>query len=144
MPKQRGLLESPLTPALSPLSLITRQFLGELEVRQILPPSYRFPPRAGGTKQRFPLRSRGNLTEGVFKKCRAMSLEQGGERVRKWGDSACKKPLRRTEQGWLMYTLIRNHAGKAIFRTPSPHPLTLLSSMGYKLSRIWHSLPREC
>ena len=53
--------------------LITRQFLGELEVRQILPPSYRFPPRAGGTKPRFPLRSRGNLTEGVFKKCRAMS-----------------------------------------------------------------------
>jgi hypothetical protein len=28
------------------------------------PCSYRFPPRAGGTKQRFPLRSRGNLKEG--------------------------------------------------------------------------------
>jgi hypothetical protein len=37
----------------------------------------RFPPPAGGTKQRFPLRSRGNLTEGVFKKCRAMSLDKG-------------------------------------------------------------------
>jgi hypothetical protein len=48
--------------------LITRQFLGELEVRQILPPSYRFPPRAGETKQRFPLRSRGNLTEGGLQK----------------------------------------------------------------------------
>jgi hypothetical protein len=43
-----------------------------------------------------------------------------GERVREWGDSACKKPLRRAEQGWLVYTLIKNHAGKAIFRTPSP------------------------
>jgi len=46
---------------------------------RILPPSCRFPPRAGRTKQRFPLRSRGNLTEGVFKKCRAMSLIKGGE-----------------------------------------------------------------
>jgi hypothetical protein len=36
------------------------------------------PPRAWGTKQRFPLRSRGNLTEGVFKKCRAMRLPAGG------------------------------------------------------------------
>jgi hypothetical protein len=67
--------------------LITRQFLGELEVRQILPPlplrSSRFPPRAGGTKQRFPLRSRGNLTEGVFKKCRAMRVE---------GEGACVAP----------------------------------------------------
>jgi hypothetical protein len=42
-----------------------------------LPPSCRFPPQAGGTQQRFPLRSRGNLTEGVFKKCRAMSLLKG-------------------------------------------------------------------
>jgi hypothetical protein len=43
-----------------------------------LPPSYRFPPRAGGTQKRlFPLRSRGNLTEGVFKKCRAMRLAGG-------------------------------------------------------------------
>jgi transposase len=41
------------------------------------PCSYRFPPQAGGTKQRFPLRSRGNLTEGVFKKCRAMSAKRG-------------------------------------------------------------------
>ena len=49
-----------------PARLITRQFLGKLEVRQILPPSYRFPLRAGGTQQRFPLRSRGNLTEGVI------------------------------------------------------------------------------
>jgi hypothetical protein len=51
-----------------PLSLITQQFLGELEVRQILPPSYRFPPLVGGTKQRFPLRSRGNFTEGGLQK----------------------------------------------------------------------------
>jgi hypothetical protein len=65
-------------PHLPRTRLTTRQFLGELEVRQILPPSCRFPPRAGGTKQRFPLRSRGNLTEGVFKKCRAMSVH-GGE-----------------------------------------------------------------
>jgi hypothetical protein len=66
-------------PCTVPLAkrLTARQFLGELEVRQILPPSYRFPPRAGGTKQRFPLRSRGNLTEGVFKKCRAMSAKRG-------------------------------------------------------------------
>jgi hypothetical protein len=33
-----------------------------------LPPSYRFPPRAGGTQKRFPLRSRGNLTEGGLQK----------------------------------------------------------------------------
>jgi hypothetical protein len=42
-----------------------------------------------------------------------------GERVREWGDSACEKPLRCAEQGWLVYTLIKNHAGEAIFRTPS-------------------------
>jgi hypothetical protein len=50
-----------------------------------LPPSYRFPPRAGGTQQRFPLRSRGNLTEGVFKKCRAMSVHGGGLGWGQWG-----------------------------------------------------------
>jgi hypothetical protein len=38
---------------------------------------------------------------------------------REWGDSTCEKPLLRAEQGWLAYTLIRNHAGEAIFRTPS-------------------------
>jgi hypothetical protein len=113
-----------------PLSLITRQFWGELEVRQILPPSYRFPPRAGGTKQRFPLRSRGNLTEGVFKKCRAMSLEQGGEGTGVEG-SASEKPLRCTEQGWLMYTLIRNHAGEAIFSNTLRQHLTFLTYLGY-------------
>jgi hypothetical protein len=48
-----------------------------------------------------------------------------GERVREWGDSACEKPLRCAEQGWLMYTLIRNHAGEAIFRTPSAQGLTI-------------------
>jgi hypothetical protein len=49
------------------------------------PCSYRFPPRAGGTQQRFPLRSRGNLTEGVFKKCRAMSVHGGGLGWGQWG-----------------------------------------------------------
>jgi hypothetical protein len=64
--------------------LITRQFLGELEVRQILPPLLQVPPAGGGEpKQRFPLRSRGNLTEGVFKKCRAMRVE---------GEGACVAP----------------------------------------------------
>jgi hypothetical protein len=68
--------------------LITRQFLGELEVRQILPPllqvplaKQQVPPAGGGNQQR--LRSRGNLTEGVFKKCRAMMVE---------GEGACVAP----------------------------------------------------
>jgi hypothetical protein len=72
---------------------------------RILPPSYRFPPRAGRTKQRFPLRSRGNLTEGVFKKCRAISLIKGGREccespltptlspLEKGGESAVNPPL---------------------------------------------------
>jgi hypothetical protein len=59
-------------PHLSCTRLTTQQFLGELEVRQILPRG------RGGTQQRFPLRSRRNLTEGVFKKCRAMSVHGGG------------------------------------------------------------------
>jgi len=62
--------------------------------------------------------------EGVSKNCRAMSFSRG-ERVREWGDSACEKPLRCAEQGWLMYTLIRNHAGEAIFRTPSAQGVTI-------------------
>jgi hypothetical protein len=48
-----------------------------------------------------------------------------GKRVGVRGDSACKKPFLRTEQGWLMYTLIKNHAGEAIFRTPSAQGVTI-------------------
>jgi hypothetical protein len=58
----------------------------------------------------------------------ALSPILKGERVREWGDSACEKPLRRAEQGWLVYTLIKNHAGEAIFRTPSLPLLTALQS----------------
>jgi hypothetical protein len=36
-----------------------------------------------------------------------------------------RKPFLRAEQGWLMYTLIRNHAGEAIFRTPSAQGVTI-------------------
>jgi hypothetical protein len=50
--------------------------------------------------------------------------------VREWGDSASEKPLRRAEQGWLVYTLIKNHAAGAIFRTPSPLPLDTAASDG--------------
>jgi hypothetical protein len=41
-----------------------------------------------------------------------------GERVREWGDSACKKPLRRAEQGWLVYTLIKTTQEKLFFEQP--------------------------
>jgi hypothetical protein len=51
-------------------------------------------------------------------------LLKGGEGW-EWGDCACKKPLRCAEQGWLMDTLIRNHAGEAIFRTPSAQGVTI-------------------
>jgi hypothetical protein len=122
MPKQRGLLESPLTPALSPLSLITRQFWGELEVRQILPPSYRFPPRAGGTKQRFPLRSRGNLTEGVFKKCRAMSFEQVGRGYGSGGILPAKSPFGAPNKGGWRIPLSETTQEKPFFEHPPPTP----------------------
>jgi hypothetical protein len=44
-------------PNLPRTRLTTRQFLGELEVRQLLPPSYRFPPLREGNRAevRFPL-----------------------------------------------------------------------------------------
>jgi hypothetical protein len=58
-----------------------------------MPPSFRFPPRAGGTQQRFPLRSRGNLTEGVFKKCRAMSFARGTKQRACSVPSACRGKL---------------------------------------------------
>jgi hypothetical protein len=38
-----------------------------------------------------------------------------GERVREWGDSACEKPLRCAEQGWLMYTLIKKPRRRSHF-----------------------------
>jgi hypothetical protein len=45
--------------------------------------------------------------------------------VWEWGDSACEKPFLRAEQGWLMDTLITNHAGEAILRTPSAQGMTI-------------------
>jgi hypothetical protein len=60
----RGLLESPLTPALSP-------------------------------------------------------LEQGGRGYGSGRILPAKSPFGAAEQGWLVYTLIKNHAGEPIFRTPS-------------------------
>jgi hypothetical protein len=103
-----------------PLSLITRQFWGELEVRQILPPSYRFPPRAGGTKQRFPLRSRGNLTEGVLKKCRAMSLEQGGRGYGSGGILPAKSRFGAPNKGGWCIPLSETTQGKLFFEHPRP------------------------
>jgi hypothetical protein len=74
-PKQRGLLESPLTPPSPPLL-------------------------------------KGGEGAGV-------------------GGSACEKPLRRAEHGWLVYTLIRNHAGAAIFSN------TLRGSEGVGKKSLW-------
>jgi hypothetical protein len=45
--------------------LITRQFLGELEVRQILPPLLQFPPAGGG-----------NLTSAILTSPHPHPLEQ--------------------------------------------------------------------
>jgi hypothetical protein len=60
-------------------------------------------------------------------------LLKGGE-----GTSASEKPLRCAEQGWLMYTLIRNHAGEAIFRTPSFSPLTSTIKIEYNRNASDH------
>jgi hypothetical protein len=67
-----------------------------------LPPSCRFPPLYIGQVKTTYRGSNRPLSP----------LEQVQE-------SACEK-LRCAEQGWLMYTLIRNHAGKAFFEHPRP------------------------
>jgi hypothetical protein len=48
--------------------LITRQFLGELEVRQILPPLLQFPPAGGGKPTAVPLAKQGEPNGGGLQK----------------------------------------------------------------------------
>jgi hypothetical protein len=48
--------------------LITRQFLGELEVRQILPPLLQVPPAGGGNQTAVPLAKQGEPNGGGLQK----------------------------------------------------------------------------
>jgi hypothetical protein len=65
--------------------LITRQFLGELEVRQILPPLLQVPPAGGGNQTAVPLAKQGEPNGGGLQK---VSCNEGGG-----GRSLCRSAV---------------------------------------------------
>jgi len=75
-------------------------FSGGQKVRQILPPSYRFPPFREGNHDLVPHACRGNLKEGVSKKCRAMSVDgRGVGNTLRWENPVDDNPMLRLRPG---------------------------------------------